>query len=135
MAVSTGGGLRWPSTKSQAGFLLQHEHPTALKMHTQRLSGDEVEYKPLQMASITATSFHPSTPSELLLGSFRIRGGGSEKVLGSIFNLGVLPKALHSSYPHFPQNFVLFFPLLMFFLRRQNTLFFSCLFFFLQRIT
>lgn len=85
--------------------LLQYDHPSRLKMHT-LISDDEVEYKPLQMASITATLFHPSTPSEPLLGSSGIRGGGSEKVFSSIVHPHVLPKALHSSYPHFRQNFV-----------------------------
>lgn len=87
--------------------LLQYDHPSLLKMHT-LISDDEVEYKPLQMASITATLFHPSTPSEPLLGSSGIRGGGSGKVFSSIFHPHVLPKALHSSYPHFRQNFFWF---------------------------
>lgn len=112
--------------------LIQCDHPSPLKMHT-LIYDDEVEYKPLQMASITATLFHPSTPSKLLLGNSGIRRGGCEKVFGSIFHPLVLPEALHSSYPQFPKNFFLFVFAafnLFFFSFRQSTLFFVCLFFF-----
>lgn len=79
------------------------------------ISGDEVKCKPLQMASIMATLFHPSTPSKLLPGSSGIRGGGSEKAFSSIFHPLVLPEAPNSSYPHFPPNFSVCFLLLLIF--------------------
>lgn len=115
--------------------LTQCDHPSPLKMHT-LIYDDEVEYKPLQMASITATLFHPSTPSKLLFGSSGIRRGGCEKVFGSIFHPLVLPEALHSSYPQFRKNFFCLFLLLLifffFFFQAKHPVF--CLLVFLQGI-